>query len=242
MPTPPTTPLRLERCGLTWLVLDRPDRINAMSQEMMREIERPSASLPPSPTPVSSPSAERAGPFPLATTSSGRRRRPAPGRHRTAAAFPVVEAMGGHIDIARRRRGHHHRTAVPAIGGGYITPTWTPLVGPKRARQLSFVPGSSIDGRTTEMWGCAIYAVPAANLCDDLRRVAAEIVKIAGEVISMKKCSISRAAGIQGFRTIAPLGETNALRHDSDAVDELRDSIRQLGHRRAVQPFNERNT
>jgi enoyl-CoA hydratase len=41
------------------------------------------------------------------------------------------------------------RLGIPSIpvGGGYISPMWVPLVGPKRAKQLSFQAGPHIDGR-----------------------------------------------------------------------------------------------
>jgi enoyl-CoA hydratase len=281
------TTIRLDREGsLTWLVLDRPERLNAMSQVMLREIEQALDHL-----------AADAATRVIAIRGEGRafssgydiERAPAPaGDAAPGTAQPVVEAIGGHIDITedftRLDRNiqcflkiwDHPKPVIAAvhgyclagatqlcvftditvvaedaiiglpslpIGGGYITPIWTPLVGPKRAKQMSFVAGSKISGRTAEMWGWANYAVPAAELWDDVRRLAADIVKIPAEVIRMKKYSINRAAEIQGFRTIAPLGaETDALLHYSGAVDELRDSIRDLGLRAAIQQFNQRGT
>ena len=58
---------------------------------------------------------------------------------------------------------HDAKIGEPAlpIGGGYIAPLWAPLVGPKRAKELAFVPGNSIDGRTAVEWGWANHSVPA---------------------------------------------------------------------------------
>ena len=55
------------------------------------------------------------------------------------------------------------------IGGGYIAPLWAPLVGPKRAKELAFVPGNSIDGRTAVEWGWANHSV-AVGPADPGRR------------------------------------------------------------------------
>src|SRR3546814_2574270 len=41
------------------------------------------------------------------------------------------------------------------IGGGYIAPAWVSQVGAKRAKELAFLPGNHVDGRTAEAWGWA---------------------------------------------------------------------------------------
>jgi enoyl-CoA hydratase/carnithine racemase len=124
------------------------------------------------------------------------------------------------------------------IGGGYITPLWTPLVGPKRAKQMSFVAGSQISGTTASEWGWANYAVPADELIDNVRALGAEISRIPSEILRMKKLAVNRVAEVQGFRTIAPMGaETDALLHYSAAVERLTASIRELGLKSAIQKF-----
>jgi enoyl-CoA hydratase/carnithine racemase len=129
--------------------------------------------------------------------------------------------------------------AIP-LGGGYITPLWVPLVGPKRAKQMSFVAGSQISGTTASEWGWANYAVPAAELGDDVRRLATEIAKIPAPVLRMKKIAINRVADVMGFRTIAPMGaETDALLHFSAPVAELSESIREHGLKDAIARFRQ---
>jgi len=124
------------------------------------------------------------------------------------------------------------------IGGGYITPLWTPLVGPKRAKQMSFVAGSQISGTTASEWGWANYAVPADELLDNVRALATEISRIPSEILRMKKLAVNRVAEVQGFRTIAPMGaETDALLHYSAAVERLTATIRELGLKDAIQKF-----
>ncbi|WP_425569133.1 enoyl-CoA hydratase/isomerase family protein [Pseudonocardia xishanensis] len=63
------------------------------------------------------------------------------------------------------------RIGEPALplGGGYIAPLWAPLVGPKRAKELAFLPGNAIDGRTAVEWGWANHAVPRRGRRPDRR-------------------------------------------------------------------------
>jgi enoyl-CoA hydratase/carnithine racemase len=131
--------------------------------------------------------------------------------------------------------------AIP-IGGGYITPLWVPLVGPKRAKQMSFVPGSKISGTTAADWGWANYAVPASQLESSVRTLAKEICRIPAPILRMKKMSINRVADVMGFRSTAFMGaETDALLHYSNSVRSLSDMIRELGLKEAISQFNANN-
>jgi enoyl-CoA hydratase len=129
--------------------------------------------------------------------------------------------------------------AIPA-GGGYISPMWMLFVGPKRAKQMSFVAASRITGQTASEWGWANYAVEPDELFDDVAALARRIAKIPAPIIRMKKYSINRAAEVQGFRLIPSLGaETDALLHYSEAVKELSAMIRTEGMKAAIQHFQE---
>jgi enoyl-CoA hydratase/carnithine racemase len=124
------------------------------------------------------------------------------------------------------------------VGGGYITPVWTPLVGPKRAKQLAFDSASEISGEVASQWGFANYAVPADQLFDDVRDLALRISRTPPEILHMKKVSINRAADVQGWRTIAPMGaETDALLHYSNAVAGLFELVRENGLKNAISIF-----
>src|SRR5437764_7167055 len=83
---------------------------------------------------------------------------------------------------------------IPSIplGGGYITPLWVHLVGPKRAKQMSFQAGSRMDGKTAADWGWANYSVPAADLEENVRALALRIAKVPSEVLQVKKLAINR--------------------------------------------------
>ncbi len=124
------------------------------------------------------------------------------------------------------------------VGGGFITPLWTPLVGPKRAKQMAFTLGE-ISGKVAVEWGFANYSVPAAELMDNVRELALKIARIPSPILHMKKVSINRVADVQGFRTIVNLGaETDALLHASNAVTNLAEMIRESGLKGAIARFN----
>ena len=58
------------------------------------------------------------------------------------------------------------------IGGGLISTMWTWLVGPKRAKEMSFVAGSEILGAEAAEWGWANRAVPEEQPADAARTLA----------------------------------------------------------------------
>lgn len=128
--------------------------------------------------------------------------------------------------------------ALPA-GGGFITPLWTPLIGPKRAKQMSFVPNSRISGVTASEWGWANYAVPAVDLEDNVRQMALQIARVPARILRMKKMSINRVWETMGFTQAALLGaETDALLHHSKECMEVSAAIRTRGLKGAISAFN----
>ncbi len=112
------------------------------------------------------------------------------------------------------------------IGGGYVAPTWVALVGPKRAKEFSFVPGNTIDGRTAVEWGWANHCVPAGRLIDATEALAARIGQVPPDVLRTKKQSINRAAEAAGFRTATNgVAEMDALLHLAPSVLAIRERM-----------------
>ena len=125
------------------------------------------------------------------------------------------------------------------VGGGLISPMWSFLVGPKRAKQMSFVAGSQVSGATSADWGWANYSVPDAELWDNVAALAGQIAKVPLPTLRMKKASINRVAEIQGFRSAMSMGaETDALLHFSPEVIELHELIKSKGLKGAIAEFN----
>jgi enoyl-CoA hydratase len=137
------------------------------------------------------------------------------------------------------------RIGFPAIpvGGGYISPMWTWLVGPKRAKELSFTPGSQISGAVAAEWGWANRAVPAAELADTVRALAERIATVPGKILHMKKVAVNRTMDTQGFRVAVGFGsEFDALLHASEPVERLAGLIRERGLKGAIEAFNRGET
>jgi len=132
-------------------------------------------------------------------------------------------------------------SASPAlpIGGGFISPLWATLVGPKRAKLLSYDSGHRISGKTASDWGWATESVPAAELDQHVRDMAYSIARTPASILKLKKEAVNRVAEMQGIVTIARMGtETDALLHLTPEVQVLLHSIRDLGLKGAIANFD----
>ena len=124
------------------------------------------------------------------------------------------------------------------IGGGYIAPTWTALVGPKRAKEFAFVPGNWIDGPTAVEWGWANHCMPAARLVPAAEALAARIALAPPAVLRAKKAAINRAADAQGWRSsTAGIAETDALLHVEPEVLRIRERVDAVGLKTVLAEF-----
>ena len=244
-PQPPTYEcIRLDRDGpLTWLTLNRPDKLNAMNRQLLEELSAALSVL-----------AEDGATRVIAIRGAGRA---------FSAGYDIERSDDAHeVDIVDDYLTHagylnrflqiwdHPKPVIAEdavvgwpslpLGGGYISPLWVPLVGPKRAKQMSFVAGSRISGQTASDWGWANYAVPAAELEANVRELAVGIARIPASTLRMKKMAINRVADVMGFRTTVAMGaETDALLHYSAEVRALAALIQEHGLKAAIARFRE---
>jgi enoyl-CoA hydratase len=273
MPEPEYETIELRRDDrVTWLVLNRPDSLNAMNATMLREL---SAAL----TWLTDDDATRvivirgagrafsAGydikPQPGSTIERDTERDPTDSQAHLSENIqrflqiwdlpkPVVAAVHGYClagatqlcsfcDLTIVADDAHIGLPALPVGGGYITPIWTPFVGPKRAKQLSFVAGSHISGAIAVQWGWANYAVPEAALWDDVTERCHEIAKMPARVLRLKKLAINRAFEIgSSFRTVVGLGaDVDALLQHGEDVQAYRASIREHGLQEAIRRYRE---
>ncbi|MDP9459962.1 MAG: enoyl-CoA hydratase-related protein [Actinomycetota bacterium] len=254
---------------IAWLTLNRPDRLNALTTTMLDQLADALTELEHGDAKVVvirgagrafsagydiNPDAEEVGEAP--------RRGPVADRNRQAAYIerftriwrhpqPVIAAIHGFcmagtsqlacfcdITVVAEDAVIAASPALP-LGGGFISPLWSFRVGPQRAKEMSFVPGRRIDGRTAVDWGFANTAVPAAQLESYVRDLALSIATVPAPVLQMKKLAVNRVQEIQGFLTIAGFGaDTDALIHTTSDVAEIQDLVRDVGIKEAIRRFS----
>jgi enoyl-CoA hydratase len=268
-PLPTYETVLLERDGpLTWLVLNRPHRLNALNGALMRDLAASLDAL----------AADRSTRV-IAIRGAGRafcagydierdeeeigglaHRSVVEDRarlERNIEVFmkawrhpkPVIAAVHGYCIAGGTQLAtlcdmtvvtESVQIAVPTIpvGGGYVSPMWVPLVGPKRAKQLSFVAGDRISGSTAALWGWANYAVADDQIFDDVRALAQRIARTPADVLTIKKAAVNRAADIMGWSAIMPLGaESDALLHNTQSVQLLNELIKRDGLKETMRAF-----
>lgn len=256
--------IRIEHEGpLTWIILDRPDKANSLSTSMLDELTNALELLKGSGGPVLAIRGEGRGfsagydigqvGVPKAADPVGDRARLQRNLDRALAIWdhpkPVIAAVHGYCVAGATQMCVYADITVVAddatigeptipIGGGYIAPLWVPLVGAKRAKELAFVPGNTIDGRTAVEWGWANHAVPAEELLDAVRGLAARIALVPPEVLRVKKLSINKAAEATGFRQASSsVAEMDALLHTAPSVLALRERVREEGLKNVIADY-----
>lgn len=256
--------IRTEDDGpLTWIVLDRPDQANSLSSAMLDQFTAELERLRSSGNPVLAIRGEGKGfsagydigqvGTPKAADPVADRARLRRNVERWLALWdhpkPIITAVHGYCLAGATQMCVYSDITIVAedarigepmlpIGGGYIAPLWAPLVGPKRAKELAFVPGNSIDGRTAVEWGFANHAVPADQLMDAVRALADRIATVPPDVLAIKKASVNRAMDSMGARHAADsVSEMDALLHMSPGVLALREEIGASGLKAAMARF-----
>lgn len=257
--------IRIEdRGALTWLVLARPDKANALSNELLEEFSDALQRLVHTGGRVIAIRGEgkgfsagydldQVGKLGASVDPVADRERLNRNVNRFLAMWdhpkPIIAAVHGYCIAGATQMcvfaditivANDARIGEPTvpIGGGFIAPLWMPLVGPKRAKELAFLPGNSIDGPTAVEWGWANHSVPEDQLIPAVEDLAARIAKIAPEVLRIKKLSINRAAEAMGFRNAASgVAEMDALLHLSPPVVELKQWIAKVGLKEAIAAY-----
>jgi enoyl-CoA hydratase len=221
---------------VTWLTLNRPERLNALSDELLGRLgEELDASAATDASVVVIRGAGRsfcAG-YDVAPDSSE------VGYAHTRTAVEDRDRLLGNIELFTRiwrhpqpviAQVHGHCVAGGAqlaslcditivaedatimtspalpLGGGYLSPLWAHRVGSQRAKLMSFDAGRRIDGTTAATWGWAAEAVPADALDAHVRHVAHSIARTPGPLLRLKKEAVNRTEELQGLLTYARTG------------------------------------
>lgn len=121
------------------------------------------------------------------------------------------------------------------LGGGLISTMWTWLVGPKKAREMSYIAGSEMSGTEAHQWGWANRAVPETELESVAMAMAQAIARTPPDLLRLKKLAINRIMDIQGFRTAAMFGaEWDAIAHFGPGATETTEKIKEVGVKGAI--------
>lgn len=241
--------------NLSWIVLNRPDHANALSTELLDEFSDALDSLKTTGGPVLAIRGEGRGfsaGYDIGEVGQPKAADPVADRNRLQRNLdrfhaiwdhpkPVIAAVHGYCIAGATQLCVYTDVTVVAddarigeptvpIGGGFIAPLWAPLVGPKRAKELAFVPGNTIDADTAVRWGWANHVVPATELLERVRGLAARIALTPPDVLRIKKLSINRAMEAMGIRQAAgSVAEMDALLHTAPSVLAVRERIREEG-------------
>jgi enoyl-CoA hydratase len=123
-------------------------------------------------------------------------------------------------------------------GGGWIGPMFTLFAGPQRAKQMSMVAGSEMDGKRAVEWGYANFAVPAEELDDAVHELASNMAKIPISMLQLKKAAINKVWDGVGFRETVLAGvEWDVFAHKDAGSEELRSWLREDGMKAAIARF-----
>lgn len=257
--------IRLEDRGfMTWVVLNRPEASNALSQDLLDELSDALNSL------------RHEGPKVIGIRGEG------PGfcagydlngiGLETAGDDPVGdrERLQGYLDVYGRMWDHpkpiiaaihgfcigggtqigtyaditivaedaHIGQAKVPVGGGFVTPLWAQFIGPKRAKEMAFTAGAGMDGRTAAEWGWANRAVPSDTVIEEAEKLAEQFSRLPSDLLRIKKLAINRSMDSTGPRgALDVIAEFDVLAHASPGVRAVRSWVAEVGVRKAVRAY-----
>lgn len=231
------TNLLAERDGpVTWLTLNRPERLNALDDALLENLGTAldeSARTDARVVVIRGAGRSFCAGYDVASDSSevgyAAERGPVEDRDRLLGNIelftriwrhpvPVLAAVHGHCVAGGAQMASMCDITIvaddatimasPAIplGGGYLSPLWVHRVGPQRAKLVSFDAGRRISGRTAAEWGWAAESVPADALEEHVQRTAHSIARTPGPLLRLKKEAVNRTAELQGLLTYARTG------------------------------------
>lgn len=123
-------------------------------------------------------------------------------------------------------------------GGGLLAPTSEWLIGPKRAKEMSYIAGNQFTGEEAELWGWANRAVELDNVLTVAAEMARKAAKIPPDVMMIKKRALNRIMDMQGFSESMYFGaEFDAIGHDSDGCAAIVAHLDEFGLKETIKWF-----
>ena len=124
------------------------------------------------------------------------------------------------------------------LGGGLLSPTSAWLVGPKKAKELSFIAGSRMSGTEAAQLGWANYAVAPGTALARAEQLATAISRTPLDLLRLKKLALNRHMDQQGFRESVLMGaEWDALAHTAQGTHQMTEKVAALGLKGAIRWF-----
>ncbi len=244
------------------ITLNRPERLNALSPEMQREIDEAlsEAERDEAVRVVVIAGAGRAfcaGYDIAGTGDSAQIRDVAADRIRLEkmlnrwlriwdATLPVIAKVHGYClaggsqlaimcDVTIAAEDARVGTPQLPLGAGFLSPIWAWHVGPKKAKELLLPTGTMISGSEAARIGLFNVAVAADQLDQYVAEYAQSVAKTPKAVLALEKLAINRSQEVQGFRQAVLQGaEIDALAHATDAVMETKQQIQEQGLKAAL--------
>jgi enoyl-CoA hydratase len=241
--------IRIEADGpLTWVILNRPEKRNAMNRQMLDELAHAVSGLGAEPG-VRAIAIRGAGP----SFSSGydiggdyARRladrdsldewndlRSRMDRMMTIwdCPVPVIAAVHGYCLAGATQLctfcdfvivtddSKIGSAGVGGIGAGYVSPMYVMVLGIRRAKELGMIPGRQISGDQAAEWGWANWSVSAVKLLDEVRQLAARCAVLPREIVAANKVAVNRMFEMNGFRyAVQQLADIDVIAHRSLAA------------------------
>jgi enoyl-CoA hydratase len=123
------------------------------------------------------------------------------------------------------------------VGAGFLDGAMSALIGPRRAKELSFITGSRMDGRRAAEWGYANLAVPVGELEAETLTLARRIARTPRHVLEIRKAAITRADGMSLRDALLAGAEWDVIAHSDPAVDTMRGLVRDRGMQEMIHAF-----
>jgi enoyl-CoA hydratase len=125
------------------------------------------------------------------------------------------------------------------LGGGVISPTWVWHVGIHRAKEFSYLVGSEVSGAEAARIGFANRSVPADRLAAEVDAMARRIARVPRDLLSLKKQALNGVLEAQGFREAVRMGGMwGALSHGLPSTQSVHEVIAERGLRGAIDHFS----
>ncbi len=118
--------------------------------------------------------------------------------------------------------------------GTPLTQMWVYLMGPMRAKML-LLTGDTISGKEAAEWGLVAKAVPASELENEVQRLAERMAAIPSDLLCINKFVVNRAVEKMGLKPSAVAAcELDSISHFTPTVEKFWEIVNADGIKAAL--------